>query len=119
MAALCELEFFLLQYVPNTVRDEAVNIGVVLTKPGGAELIDARFARDWNRVLALDSDADVEVLQALAREIQNEIQLRRGALWLQRMKDSFSNAAARLSDGRICETDAPARKMNELASVCL
>jgi Protein of unknown function (DUF3037) len=118
MAAVCELEFFLLQYVPNAARDEAVNIGVVLTKPGGTELIDARFASDWNRVLALDPDADVEVLQALAREMQNEIQLGRGAVWLQRMKDSFSNAA-QLSGGRTCETDDPASKINELASAYL
>ena len=34
MAELKQCEFFLLRYVPDAVKDEFVNIGVVLMEPG-------------------------------------------------------------------------------------
>ena len=34
MADLKQCEFFLLRYVPDAVKDEFVNIGVVLVEPG-------------------------------------------------------------------------------------
>ena len=49
MADLRQLEFFLLRYVPDAVKDEFVNIGVVMLEPGanGAGFADVRFTRDW------------------------------------------------------------------------
>jgi hypothetical protein len=69
-------EFFLIRYVPDVVKGEFVNIGVLLREAGsdapGAERSDSavvRFTRDWSRVKCLDADADIGLLEALEGEI--------------------------------------------------
>jgi len=89
-----KLEFFLLRYVPDAVKGEFVNFGLLALENGanGAALVDVRFTKDWRRVQCLDPQADLDVLEALQREIRQEIgQTRDRAALLQRMEDSFSN----------------------------
>jgi hypothetical protein len=64
-------EFFLIRYVPDVVKGEFVNIGVLLREAGAAESDSAvvRFTRDWSRVKCLDADADVGLLEELEGEI--------------------------------------------------
>lgn len=93
MAEKRKLEFFLLRYVPDAVKGEFVNFGLLAVEngPNGAELIGVRFTRDWGRVLCLDPQADLDVLSALQREMQQEIgQTKDRAALLKRMEDSFS-----------------------------
>jgi hypothetical protein len=93
MAEKRKLEFFLLRYVPNVVRGEFVNFGVVALQAGesGTKVVDVRYARDWERVLRADPQADTAVLEALRKELQLEIgQNREKAVLLRRMEDSFS-----------------------------
>ena len=75
MADRRQLEFFLLRYVPDAVKDEFVNIGVVMVEPGanGGGFAEVRFTRDWRRVRCLDPQADVEMLEALEREIRGQL----------------------------------------------
>ena len=75
MAELKKLEFFLLRYVPDAVKDEFVNVGLVMLEPGadGAGFADVRFTRDWRRVRCLDPQADVEMLEALERDIRGQL----------------------------------------------
>jgi hypothetical protein len=71
-----QCEFFLIRYVPDVVKGEFVNIGVLLReaggdapgvdKPGGAVV---RFTRDWSRVRCMDADADIGLLEGLEGEI--------------------------------------------------
>jgi hypothetical protein len=94
MAEKRKLEFFVLRYVPDAVKGEFVNFGLVAFAGGsnGAELIDVRFTRDRSRLLCLDPRADVEVLEALQKELRQEIgQIRSEAALLRRIEDSFSN----------------------------
>lgn len=88
-----QLEFFLLRYVPDVVKGEFVNFGLIAVQDGanGAELIDVRFTKDWSRVLCLDPGVDLDVLNGLQKEIQQELgQARDRAALLRRMEDSFS-----------------------------
>ena len=69
-------EFFLIRYVPDVVKGEFVNIGVLLREAGsgapGAVKSDGavvRFTRDWSRVKCLDADADIGLLEGLEGEI--------------------------------------------------
>jgi hypothetical protein len=57
-----QCEFFLVRYVPDTVKDEFVNIGVVLREAGRPETALVRFTRDWNRVRCVDPEADTGML---------------------------------------------------------
>jgi hypothetical protein len=89
-----QLEFFLLRYVPDAVKGEFVNFGMMalIHGPNGAELIDVRFTKDWGRVLCLDPQADLDVLFALEKEIRQEIgRTKDQVTLLKKMEDSFSN----------------------------
>src|SRR5919109_1239162 len=111
MADLKQLEFFLLRYVPDAVKAEFVNIGLVAVADGFA---DVRFTRDWRRVRCLDPQADIEMLEALEREIRAQLGERqnREAL-LKKLQDSFSNVI-QLSPTKACLAEEPAREMETL-----
>jgi hypothetical protein len=73
-------EFFLIRYVPDVVKGEFTNIGVVLREAGGgapgsakAESAVVRFTRDWSRVRCMDADADIGLLEALEGEIAERL----------------------------------------------
>ena len=65
-----QLEFFLLRYVPDAVKDEFINIGLVAieAEKSGDKFGEVRFTKDWRRVRCLDPQADVEMLAALDRK---------------------------------------------------
>ena len=119
-----QCEFFLLRYVPDAVKDEFVNLGVVLFEPGEAggqaAFADVRFTRDWRRVRCLDPDADVEMLEALEREISERLaEGGRSREWLlNRMEDSFSNAI-RLTPAKAVLAESPQAEMENLAQLYL
>jgi len=121
MANFKQLEFFLLRYVPDVVKDEFVNIGVMMLEPGGngEGFADVRFTRDWRRVRCLDPQADVEMLEALESEIRGQLQEThdRGML-MRRIEDSFSNVI-QLSSAKGCLAEDPAKEMTSLASIYL
>ena len=52
MAERKQCEFQLIRYVPDPVKNEFVNIGVLLRAEG--EQSTLRFTRDWGRVRCLD-----------------------------------------------------------------
>ncbi len=89
-----QVEFFLLRYVPHALRQEFVNIGVLMVEDGanGTVLADVRFAKDWRRVRGLDPQADMDVLEALLREIREQVgEVRDRATLLKKLEDQFSN----------------------------
>ena len=72
MAERKQCEFQLIRYVPDPVKNEFVNIGVLLRAATG-EQTELRFTRDWGRVLCLDPDADTQMLEALEIEIGHRL----------------------------------------------
>ncbi len=93
-----QCEFQLIRYVPDPIKNEFVNIGVVLRASEG-EQSALRLTRDWARVRCLDPDADTQMLEALEIEIGHRLQdktadkLRPGAIQpvLARLEDTLSN----------------------------
>ncbi len=114
-----QCEFFLLRYVPDAVKDEFVNVGVVLFESNGG-WADVRFTKDWKRVRCLDPEADVEMLEGLEQEIKER--MLEGASsqeWLlKRMEDSFSNAI-RLTPSKAVLADSPQEEIARLAEMYL
>jgi hypothetical protein len=88
-----QCEFQLIRYVPDPVKNEFVNIGVLLrTAEGGQSVL--RFTRDWGRVRCLDPDADTQMLEALEIEVGERLAIepaghRRPIVGL--LEDSLSN----------------------------
>lgn len=116
-----QLEFFLLRYVPDAVKDEFVNIGVVMVEAGvnGGGFAEVRFTKDWRRVQCLDPQADVEMLAALEREIRGELAtMRDREVLLRRLEDSFSNTI-QLSSAKGCVADDPVKEIEAMASIYL
>ena len=70
-------EFFLIRYVPDVVKGEFVNIGVLLREAGADANLRAqvRFTRDWSRVRCMDAEADLGLLEALEQEIAARLRL--------------------------------------------
>lgn len=119
MADRHQLEFFLLRYVPDAVRDEFVNIGVVMLQPGanGSGFADVCFTRDWRRVRCLDPGADVEMLEALEREIRGQLKdIGNRERLLHKLEDSYSNLI-QLSATKGCLAEEPAREIEMLAKL--
>jgi Protein of unknown function (DUF3037) len=69
LAERVQCEFFLIRYVPDVVKGEFANIGVLLREAGRADSAVVRFTRDWARVKCMDADADISLLEALEGEI--------------------------------------------------
>jgi hypothetical protein len=72
MAERKQCEFQLIRYVPDPVKNEFVNIGVLLRASDGEQSL-LRFTRDWGRVRCLDPDADTQMLEALESEIGHRL----------------------------------------------
>jgi hypothetical protein len=68
MSTNLQCEFSLIRYVPDVVKGEFANIGVVLREAGGGSA-EVKFTRDWSRVRCIDPQADTEMLEALESEI--------------------------------------------------
>ena len=73
MAQRRRCEFQLIRYVPDPVRNEFVNIGVLLRAAEGGQSM-VRFTRDWGRVRCLDPDADTQMLEALEIEVGQRLE---------------------------------------------
>jgi hypothetical protein len=90
-------EFSLVRYVPDVVKGEFANIGVLLREVGADGPVTVRFTRDWSRVRCLDPDADVALLESLeveiAQRLEDGVQLKVNAKpMLETLEDSLSNS---------------------------
>jgi hypothetical protein len=62
--------------VPDPVRGEFANIGVLLREAGpsaSAQSPQLRFTRDWSRVRCMDAGADIALLEGLEAEIASRL----------------------------------------------
>ena len=121
MADLRQLEFFLLRYVPDAVKDEFVNIGVVMreVETDGAGFSAVKITEDWSRVRCLDPEADLEVLAGLGGQLQKELQETQGwEVLLRKVQDLFSNLV-QTSPAKACLAEDPAEEMESLARLYL
>jgi Protein of unknown function (DUF3037) len=97
-------EFFLIRYVPDVVKGEFVNIGVLLREAaGGHPGTQVRFTRDWARVRCLDADADTRLLEGLEHEIAERLRIgispRDPKAVFDVLNDTLSNSV-QMSEGR-------------------
>ncbi len=86
MADFRQCDFFLLRYVPDVVKGEFVNVGVVLLENAsgdggpsagsGQVFTDVRFTRDWRRVRCLDPEVDIELMESYEAELRRLLESR-------------------------------------------
>jgi hypothetical protein len=116
-------EFFLIRYVPDPVKGEFTNIGVVLREAAGAAAAPAqvRFTRDWTRVRCMDAEVDIPLLEALEAEIDARLRWDGepgmpgyfGKTVLEVLEDSLSNSV-QISEARACLAENVATELELL-----
>jgi hypothetical protein len=118
MAEKKQCEFFLLRYAPDAVKEEFVNVGVVLLEENG--FADVKFTNDFRRVKCLDADADTELLQELEKEIRTRIRdagADRDKI-IKKLQDSFSSTL-QISATKAVLAESPQREIEVLAKMYL
>ena len=130
MPDLKHCRFFLLRYVPDVVKGEFVNLGVVLLEEGDNGFTDVRFLRDWRRVRGLDPEADIELLESYEAELRRLLQSRlpeainyhgpmsRRDWLLAQIRDSFSGALD-ITPMTAVLTESPQAELGKLAQMYL
>src|SRR5581483_1478712 len=111
-----QVEVMLLRYVPDAVKGEGVNIGLLMVEPGAETgFAEVRFTQDWRKVQCIDPDADLEILQALERNLRLRIRdVSDRAALMKMMKESFSGTVE-LASMSGCMTENPAEEIETLA----
>ena len=75
MSDTLQCVFSIIRYVPDVIRGEYVNIGVILQQvladsdPPIPVRTFVEVTRDWSRVLGVDAGADVRLLESLEADI--------------------------------------------------
>ena len=110
-----ECEFFLVRYVPDPVKNEFVNIGVLLREAGRPESAVVRFTKDWSRVRCVDPDADTAMLEALETEVRRRL-LENGQPVMKTLEDSFSNTL-QITPSKACLAESVAAELDQLMSL--
>ena len=117
-----QCEFLLIRYVPDAVKNEFVNIGVLLREAAGIGAGQApvlRFTRDWARVRCVDPDADTEMLEALEEELRGRLLAgTEGGMKpvLDMIEDSFSNML-QITEPKGCLAESMIAEMESLMRV--
>jgi len=106
-------EFFVVRYVPDVVKGEFVNIGVVLREVERAGNAVVRFTRDWARVRCVDASADVELLEALEAEFSVRLGTPEPKPLLELLEESLSNSI-QLTPSRACLAESVPAEMEQL-----
>ncbi len=110
-------EFYLVRYVPDPIRGEFVNVGVLLREAGGS-VTHVRFARDWARVRCADPDADIDMLEALEQEIEQRLTEHRDDTphVMKTLEDSLSNGL-QLTEAKACLAESLPAELDRLVKL--
>jgi len=115
-------EFFLIRYVPDVVKGEFANIGVLLREAGSGtdrpESAVVRFTRDWSRVRCMDADADLGLLESLEGEIAARLQMRAKDApgikpVMEILQDTLSNSV-QITDVKACLAESLPAELEQL-----
>jgi len=116
---LKQCEFSLVRYVPDPVKNEFVNIGVLLRgadddRKGSGDML-VRFTRDWGRVRCVDPDADLGLLESLESDLRQRLEESEdgGTSALKQLRESLSNGL-QLSETKGCLAENLAAEMDSL-----
>ena len=130
MTAFRHCSLFLLRYVPDVVKGEFVNIGVVLLEESAGGFTGVRFTRDWRRARCLDPELDVALLASYEDELRRLLASRAAEIinykgpmsrreWLlEVMQHSFSGALE-LAPMQAVLTESPEAELGKLAHAYL
>jgi len=69
--------FHLIRYVPDVLRNEPINIGIILYEADGDNpQVAVRMTQDWSRLRCICPDADIAYIESMQAEIAGMLQSR-------------------------------------------
>jgi hypothetical protein len=90
------LSYRILRYTPNLIRDEWINVGVLLANPTEKRIEARLIAQDaeYARVRRLHPAADLDLLRAFGRQFESQLREANGGRgeFLVKVEQTFSNA---------------------------
>ena len=109
-----ECSYFLVRYVPDSVRNESINIGLLLHSPE-ERYLGCIFTTDLRRVKRFHGQADLRLLRSLQEHFETEIDEHESDLddYLQLLQNSLSNLI-QLTPPRSCFLDDPQAQIEDL-----
>lgn len=109
-----ECSLYLVQYVPDAVRGEFLNIGVFLFSPQ-ENYLGCLFTDDFRRIKRFHPQADLELLRELQQDFEQQIDEHSDQLesYLGWMEQSFSNLV-QIAPVRACLVRDPAAEIQDL-----
>jgi Protein of unknown function (DUF3037) len=109
-----ECSLYLVQYVPDVVRGEFLNIGLFLFSPE-ENYLGCLFSDDFRRVKRFHPQADLEFLRELQQDFEQQIDEHSDELesYLNWMEQSFSNLV-QIAPVRACLLRDPATEIQDL-----
>jgi Protein of unknown function (DUF3037) len=109
-----ECSYVLVRYVPDSVRNESINIGLLLYSPE-ERYLGCAFSDDYRRVKRFHQQADLSLLRSLQSHFESEIDENEGRLeaYLALLQNSLSNLI-QLTDPRQCFLDDPQTQIEDL-----
>jgi hypothetical protein len=109
-----ECSLYLVQYVPDVVRGEFLNIGVFLFSPQ-ENYLGCLFTDDFRRVKRFHPQADLDFLRELQQDFEQQIDAHSDELgsYLHWMEQSFSNMV-QLAPVRACLLRDPATEIQDI-----
>jgi chorismate mutase len=118
MADLRKLELYLLRFLPHTLRDDFVTVGVLLMESDGG-FAEVRLTRDWKMLQCVAPDVELEWFALVESEIRARLgSLRRRDDLLQFVTERFGMMID-VAPTKAVLTDDPAKEMEVLASMYL
>ena len=106
-----QFEFSLVRYVPDPVKNEFVNIGVVLRDAAAPERVMLRFTQDWTRARCVDPHVDVAYLEGLESELR--LSLAQQPMLLEQMQTSWSTVI-QITSLKGCMAETPMTQLDQL-----
>lgn len=106
-----------LRYVPDPVKGEFVNIGLVFREERDSEppRISVRFTTDWRRVRCLDPNLDEGVLQALESDLKGVLANVTDADYLIGKLDAYLSSAIQFSPAMAVVTEHADQELEAMA----
>ena len=118
MAAMRQLELYLLRFLPHALRDDFVTVGLLLLESDGG-FAEVRFTRDWRMLQCVAPDVELEWFEMVEREIRGKLgSLRRREELMQLMSERFGTMLD-VAPTKAVLTGDPAKEMDVLTSMYL
>ena len=116
---MVKCEYMLLRYVPDLVKNEFVNFGLIMFDSSGTGFAAVRFAKDLRRVKCLAPHVDLEVLHGMQADFARDLRdVTSRAELLQMIKNNFSNGV-QASESFSCQTQSAERELEKLVDIYL